>query len=1589
MSYNKLLGYYTSEKEYVIDKNQADYWMNIVESDKNIDTGLMPDNLCNWNNNNNVEYPYFIHRTTNYFALWKGYIKIDTSGNYYFKAYSNNVIWIYIDNMDIPLLISNNILNETNIYLNSQYYKIKILYYATSYQKSINIKWNVNVASDGTVIPDNQFYYFIYPIQRLEYSFNQYLLLINTNINIKPSLLIGNSTNCIVTPELPYGLIINNKCEISGVVTTIISLKNYIITSKNYLSSVSVSIALEVIDNKLNNNLLCEFYETIDNTDNNIQLKYYSDLPFYLNDIIGINVKYNDNFYIKWSGYINIIDYNEYIFHIETSYKINFYLDSLKLFETTKKETDYKLLIHIGYHLIEMTSNNLISNDVPYLVFQLKSDYVDDFDNKLYHIPVSQFYYNYEHVTFISNIEIPTIEPYILIDLANVGDVIFSISPDLPFGLSLNEANGKITGKPLVTNTQIIKYCITLKSVNKNINLETYISLSIIPYISPPKFTFPSYSGTLLSSFTLSITYLNSLSDSNYIFYTDPELPDTFLFNNKECIMNGNPSYELSEIYTIFYLSPSGISYTSSTINIQGCSPGTLFIQFIINIADNDVNCEIKNIDSSIYSLNNPGSFNVYSFKGCVNGDLIVFSLQSGSLHGGNYKILLNNRLLRYNEYLGDNDKIIETLKIGSNTPIISYSSTNINVYLNIATYLCPSADYGVNLYEFIYDYIPDGFTLNSTTGCIYIRCLIDFVSSEISVKGKNDYGESNIVKLSFKSKKCSTDGVLSIKIKSGESGKYMKIQLSDLNNNKLLQYEGTFNNYEEWKGYCTNSKEFILVLGSTNSKAWDMNSKVTIMYNNEVLIDVNHNSLSSVTYDLSISSDIIPKQHLWQYSCYTPIYDWNINFGDNNWYKYSYNNFPERIIEINDYYYRTSFTYTQDISNVRSLLYHINTDCGFILEMNGKEVYRYNIYLNNNLINDCRRFSNVVNVELLGTNLLYGKNTISVKVIKNSDALKNDPFYVIMNINYFNPSESIFYNTYSLNSNPTMTSYSNNEADSETDIKYTYDYDTNTKFSTSKLSLFSPIVTLIYSWPDKASSFNQFIYGTANDKPENDMFEYDIYGSYSMDNFEWIKIKHSVNYIPESNSRSKYYSWYVYTDKSFQSYRFDVLSLRSSSSFNFHISEVQVTTIKGSYCETLSEWKRTFTGNKARASCTSSFQNGYRLRLCNDDKTWGEIEDYCGDIGTNSYYSNDELYFYYNIEMKYNPITNGYFNNYDLSCILNNGIIFYNNNGTISGKIDKNVPSVIQDCILLSYSDNNIVKFPFKIIIKTLYCEKNEKFNAVAIGEYSYTNCPNGYSGRISILCEYGYPAKWGNENDILCEMLEPEIEYPSNHIFLIINDEIDIEPKLINIVDSISFNKNLPDGLVINNNGRIKGKANAISDYQEYTFEAKNDEKTSFSSIYIGVYEKCASSINYRDNTFTFYKGIFNDKYENIIFNDGGIEYLEITSELTSGLYFNNINGNIYGNVNSDVIEGEKTYIINGYCKNNIVSTSIKIVIKRIINYYIESYCEKSGNYPKTLSGKYYYTDCETNLLGNKYRYCTLSENPVWEDEVNNCRI
>lgn len=1560
-----------------------------------------------------------ITRTDNFMYLFSGKIKIEEGGTYEFQV-SSSYSWLYIDNMGNNLCNMYSSCTYTTTFEAGSIHEIGFVLYQ-GYTSSTTIirgeyKWKYGDMSNFEYFPYQKLFNTPTFIKNFYYPSNDLILYVNQDIGSISPIIEGTFANITGPLSLPTGLSFVDGV-ITGTPTVEVKRTGYTIKCNSDTSVIEVKIYIAVISittENMKHGLIGKYY-TSSNTincnynndpenDNKFTLGYERIIPTYYHAPSvelweGLSTAFSSQFSAKWTGYLNVPETGIYDFVITAEDGVGLMIGSLDIRTTAcgSSTVDGSTTLTKGLQEIKIiywkTTIGVIkavsvkwskTTGINTISLQELSE------NLLYYKPTSSLSYTYPTAVYIVNKEITKNEPiYYTIDASNYKS--FYCSPALPNGLFLDASNGEITGTP-IQETGLTTYTITVIGT-ENDELSFTIRIGVDPY-SPPRNLHYEDVNVLLNE---EVNIKPTIEGDHLAFYTNSILPKGLRLEGSTGIIRGTALSPFDGEVTIYCANPSATVEATFKIKVNGCESLKTYIELEYSIGNKEVGFKLINKDGETEVEQPIGSITPYSssvIKLCMTKGSTTFVLNSTAKLGGSYKIYNNGNLIRSGEYKDglDNVEFIFDSSIVS-PKIVKYESIDNVYYSNIEYKFHPVIDGGVISFLIDADW-PVGFSLDKDTGIITGK-LSGVDSATFSVYGISIAGtRSNTFSFTIKRTEC-LENMIGASISAVEDGNNMIVELL-LDDVTIFSYYGFPNTYTRTFTYCISAKKVEMKYGSIDSKAWNSNSVVSPLIANSKMSNLNHKEDGDIeTYTIELSLFLDGKS-TWQVTSTEPASSWigeYITPTPNGWKEYILSSLPTR--EKITTYYRTKFTFADDISNITSLKLYVTFDAGIILYLNGVEFYRRNLPLTgayNDLPATAVYDPAVSKSVTIGPHLiLQGDNILAVEVHKHDRSAYADPLSIILMPILNEEEEKCQIKTLSSKDSPTMTAtLSGATPESSDPFVNGYDYDNTTKFVTKQLSTVVNVNVDFY-WPDNTVEYvNEFIYISGNDAEQRDPTDIEIYGTYNSDKPEWILLG---KYGPVENNRSYTTIFNIDNiDRSYEGYRFHVGAVRDTSSgwgHSLHITEFLGLHCKPVYCPSETQsgimWKSTIAGNKAYTSCEVN-QYGFKERLCRNDNGTGVFEDmidYCDKKPTKIEYP--EVIFYINHYANYTPTADGGVDKYTIDCKLPHGVLFDTRYGIIKGTPDVTDDAKDTKCKVYGiYGDNYIVS---NVTITTRYIQcidENGVWPDTEGGEYGKAACAYGYEGLRTIYCDNSDPVNpvFKNENTTDCVLLKPTIKYSfESPLTLHFTDSVEFDATIFG-VDYTVTSDSLPADLKVDpKTGDISGIVNESTDAngKKVTVTITNDAGSTDTEFTL-IIKDYPGEITYSFSKWVFYVGFYNET-TGVSINGTNVKLLRMNPELPKSLNVNLENGKISGIVDEGVKESNSAYQLvaeNG--EGEIQSNPVTIQV-------IQPKCPQNGTWKETNAGETAIGSCPIHYTGNATRYCTKEINPVWEEPIVDC--
>jgi hypothetical protein len=310
----------------------------------------------------------------------------------------------------------------------------------------------------------------------------------------------------------------------------------------------------------------------------------------------------------------------------------------------------------------------------------------------------------------------------------------YSISPNLPMGLSFDTTSGVISGTPTVVSSIQI-YTVTAMNSGGSTSFGVSIIVNAIApnalsYTSPNVFTV----GTSISSLSPTV------SGSVLSYSISPNLPSGLNFDTTSGVISGTPTSVSSiGIYTVTAINSGGSTSFGVSITVNAIAPNSLSYAspnvFTVGTSISSLSPSVSG-DVSSYSIspNLPSGLNFNTTSGVISGTPTVFS----SIE--TYVVTAINS--------GGSTSFGVSITVNAVAPnALSYTSPNVFTVGTSISSLSPTISGSVLSYS-ISPNLPSGLNFNTTSGVIsgtptVFSSIETYVVTAINSGGSTSFGVS------------------------------------------------------------------------------------------------------------------------------------------------------------------------------------------------------------------------------------------------------------------------------------------------------------------------------------------------------------------------------------------------------------------------------------------------------------------------------------------------------------------------------------------------------------------------------------------------------------------------------------------------------------------------------------------------------------------------------------------------------------------------------------------------------------------------------------------------------------------------------
>ena len=328
-----------------------------------------------------------------------------------------------------------------------------------------------------------------------------------------------------------------------------------------------------------------------------------------------------------------------------------------------------------------------------------------------------------------STCALPIDESFTIAPMVNGDAVSFSItSGSLPIGLSINQMNGRISGIPL--QSDISSQSVTIKAFNSISNKTAVISFIVSTTITV--FYYPQISYYLLKNEPFSITPTINVDDSSFTIVSG-SLPNGLSISLPTGVISGIPSQLVtSQSVTIRASNPVSNRVITLSFNVQIIPssfhyPQTLFIIPKLSYFITTPTCQGNSLTYSIIEGSLPTGLYIYASTGMIHGTPLS-------------SIPLTNITIQASNKVGSTQFTISILVI---IPLsnLHYSQFSFTLIKGQSYSISPIISGDNPLFTITSGTLPPGLSLNQSTGIISGIPSSTFPSTSITIQAFNQLG--------------------------------------------------------------------------------------------------------------------------------------------------------------------------------------------------------------------------------------------------------------------------------------------------------------------------------------------------------------------------------------------------------------------------------------------------------------------------------------------------------------------------------------------------------------------------------------------------------------------------------------------------------------------------------------------------------------------------------------------------------------------------------------------------------------------------------------------------------------------------------
>ena len=594
---------------------------------------------------------------TTFSAAIMGYINIGAAGEYNFTLTAGDGARIFFDTSMTPLIsfdgVSPTLRSVTkSITLSSGRHLMRLYYLNNGGRAALKLTYNSRVAGLPETVVDKVVTFVGGQAPSFLRADDITTIISGRVKTARPRFVGSHVTSFSVNPALPSGLRLNSATGVISGASSVSVSGDYSVTATGPLGS-TTSVVHIVISGAPLSGLSAKYYKLLDPRMACYMTEFgYSDISLLVDTVdasinhpeakagsawIGIPGDVFENFYVVWSGFVQISKVGDYTFRLENRDGARLFINHNMVSNTwgcQGKMVSKDSIVSFdstGYVPIEVQFFSA-NNDFG-VILSWKKPSSEEFEvvpaSAFAHLPTSSFSYTTSKTHYYRNVEIPANNPVFF--GVSVSGPSFEITPALPSGLSLH-SGGAIVGTPAV---DVEETTYTIKATAQSTVYTTTVCFQVT-YVAPPtNLRMKKASGEEVSSLTLTqfsamqLIYLTADNDPR-TWTIEPALPSGLSISSRYMAIVGVPTVSSEQkAYTIRASNSGGSVSKTLLLSVSGCQYGKWFYSVVESI--NPISFTLKKSSGEMVYQNNKVQTGEYGMALCVPQDDYVYTIQTQS----------------------------------------------------------------------------------------------------------------------------------------------------------------------------------------------------------------------------------------------------------------------------------------------------------------------------------------------------------------------------------------------------------------------------------------------------------------------------------------------------------------------------------------------------------------------------------------------------------------------------------------------------------------------------------------------------------------------------------------------------------------------------------------------------------------------------------------------------------------------------------------------------------------------------------------------------------------------------------------------